>query len=221
MPQETQIVMYVNKLIPDVRTQIETNNNVELVEKGAEALGNLAKSGGNMTAKNIEDTLERSIELLKQNIKPNNSDIKKYAAVLILKELSNKCPVITFNKLFNPQKNYMTVFDACKDNRENVRQAAAQVICECAKHISDRFNKKDKSRMHNEESKEGRAKQTETMMIYAEVEKAFGKDDDQNYQHSTLTILEELIKLDGTSSEIIHGKDRNGREYADRIVNEI
>ena len=75
--------------------------------------------------------------------------------------------------------------------------------------------------MHNEESKEGRAKQTETMMIYAEVEKAFGKDDDQNYQHSTLTILEELIKLDGTSSEIIHGKDRNGREHADRIVNEI
>jgi hypothetical protein len=57
--------MYVNKLIPDVRQQLETNNNLELVEKGAECLGNLAKSGGNMTAKNIEDTLERAIELLK------------------------------------------------------------------------------------------------------------------------------------------------------------
>lgn len=65
MPQETQIVMYVNRLIPDVRIQLETNNNIELVEKGAECLGNLARSGGNMTAKNIEDSLERSIELLK------------------------------------------------------------------------------------------------------------------------------------------------------------
>jgi hypothetical protein len=35
------------------------------VEKGAECLGNLARCGGNMTAKNIEDTLERAIELLK------------------------------------------------------------------------------------------------------------------------------------------------------------
>lgn len=95
------------------------------MEKGAECLGNLARSGGNMTAKNIEDTLERSIELLKQNNRPNNSDIKKYAAVLILRELSKKLPVITFNKLFSPTKPYLSVFEACKDNRENVRDAAA------------------------------------------------------------------------------------------------
>jgi len=135
--------MYVNKLIPDVRAQLETNNNMELVEKGAECLGNLARSGGNMTAKNIEDTLERSIELLKQNNRPNNSDIKKYAAVLILKELSKKLPVITFNKLFSPTKPYMAVFEACKDNRENVRDAASQVINACIAHISERQKRKN------------------------------------------------------------------------------
>ena len=69
------------------------NNNIEIVEKGAECLGNLARSGGNLIQKNIEDTLERSIELLKQNNRPNNSDIKKYAAVLILKNLGKKLPV--------------------------------------------------------------------------------------------------------------------------------
>lgn len=110
MPQETQIVMYVNKLIPDVRAQLEQNYNVELVEKGAECLGNLARCGGNMTAKNIEDTLEKAIELLKQNNRSNNSDIKKYAAVLILRELSKKLPVITFNKLFSPTRPYLDVF---------------------------------------------------------------------------------------------------------------
>ena len=69
------------------------NNKIEIVEKGAECLGNLARSGGNLIQKNIEDTLERSIELLKQNNRPNNSDIKKYAAVLILKNLGKKLPV--------------------------------------------------------------------------------------------------------------------------------
>jgi hypothetical protein len=76
-----------------VRQQLEMNNNIEIVEKGAECLGNLARSGGNLIQKNIEDTLERSIELLKQNNRPNNSDIKKYAAVLILKNLGEKLPV--------------------------------------------------------------------------------------------------------------------------------
>ena len=125
LPPETQIVINVNKLIPDVRQQLEFNNNVEIVEKGAECLGNLARYGGNMIVKNIEDTLERSIELLKQNNRPNNSDIKKYAAVLMLKNLGKKLPVQTFNKLFSPQKPYLSVFEACKDNRENVRDAAA------------------------------------------------------------------------------------------------
>lgn len=93
LPPETQIVINVNKLIPDVRQQLEFNNNVDIVEKGAECLGNLARYGGNMIVKNIEDTLERSIELLKQNNRPNNSDIKKYAAVLMLKNLGKKLPV--------------------------------------------------------------------------------------------------------------------------------
>ena len=93
--------MYVNKLIPDVRQQLETNTNQEIVEKGAECLGNLARSGGNITVKNIDDALDGAIELLKANNRPNNSDIKKYSAVLILKEFSQKLPVITFNKLFS------------------------------------------------------------------------------------------------------------------------
>jgi hypothetical protein len=81
-------------------------------------LGNLARSGGNITVKNIDDTLERAIELLKSNNRPNNTDIKKYSAVLILKEFSQKLPLITFNKLFSlVNKPYLQVFEACKDNR--------------------------------------------------------------------------------------------------------
>jgi hypothetical protein len=177
-----------------------------------------------MTAKNIEETLDRSIELLRQNNRPNNSDIKKYAAVLILRDLSKKLPVITFNKLFSPTKPYMAVFEACKDNRENVRDAAAQVINACIAHISERQKRKGNPRENlakREEDPKGQVKQTETMMIFTEVEKAFGRDDDQNYQHSALTILGELISQDGTSHEIIHGKDKNGQEQGERIILEI
>jgi hypothetical protein len=201
--------MHVNNLIPDVRNQLETNTNSELVEKGAECLGNLAKSGGNMTARNIEDTLERSIELLKQNARPNNTEVKKYAAILILRELSKKLPVITFNKLFSPSKHYLTVFQACKDQRVHVRDAAAQVICACVAHISERLKRKA-GQEKNARGKEGQV--TETMMIFTEVEQAFGKDDDFYYQHSALTILGELISQDGTSTEILSGRDNKGRQ---------
>jgi hypothetical protein len=36
----------------------------------------------------------------------------------------------------------MSVFDACKDNRENVRDAASQVINACIAHISERQKRK-------------------------------------------------------------------------------
>jgi len=62
---ETQIVSHVNKIIPDVRAQLDSNNNtVEFVQKCAVCLGNLAKSGGNVTAKNIEETLQKAIDWL-------------------------------------------------------------------------------------------------------------------------------------------------------------
>jgi len=52
----------VNKVIPEVRSQLDSNNNtVEFVQKCTICLGNLAKSGGNITAKNIDETLAKAI----------------------------------------------------------------------------------------------------------------------------------------------------------------
>jgi hypothetical protein len=61
-----------------------------------------------------------------------------------------------------------------------VRDAAAQVINSCISHICDHRQKR-KSNLSDAEKQTGKIKMTETMMIFAEVEKAFGKDDDQNY----------------------------------------
>ena len=103
------------------------------MEKGAECLGNLAQSGGNITAKNIEETLTKTIEWLE--LSKGSTDMRKYAAVLILREFSSKLPVITFNKLFGPGQSYLKVFGAFTDTREHVRMTAAEVINSCIRHI--------------------------------------------------------------------------------------
>jgi hypothetical protein len=56
------------------------------------------------------------------------------------------------------------------------------VINSCIVHISDRQKRKgnQKENINNKEEESKGAKQTETMMIYAEVEKAFGKDKDDD-----------------------------------------
>lgn len=97
--RETQIVHYVNQLIPVLLLQLKTNN-PELVEKGAECLGNLAEAGGSITAEVIDNTLSQAIEWLKEDTNPRSTDIKKYSAVLILREFCCKQKVITFNLLF-------------------------------------------------------------------------------------------------------------------------
>ena len=66
-------------------------NNRELVEKGAECLGNLAEAGGSITAEVIDNSLNVAIEWLKDDThNAKSNDIKKYSAVLILREFSCK-----------------------------------------------------------------------------------------------------------------------------------
>ena len=82
-----------------LRSQLKINNR-ELVERGAECLGNLAEAGGSITAGVIDESLTDAIRWLQEDRNPRSTDIKKYSAVLILREFCCKQKVITFNKLF-------------------------------------------------------------------------------------------------------------------------
>jgi len=64
--------------------------------------------------------------------------MRKYAAVVVLRQFAEKLPVITFNKLFGPNSDFMFLFKCFDEHRENVRLESAQVIHFCIKHISDR-----------------------------------------------------------------------------------
>lgn len=69
--RETQIVHYVNKLIP-VLVELLKTNNIELVEKGAECLGNLAEAGGSITAEVINDSLKSALFWLASDTNPRS-----------------------------------------------------------------------------------------------------------------------------------------------------
>jgi hypothetical protein len=69
--------------------------------------------------------------------------------VLILKEFSKKLTVNVFNKLFGPTRPYLDVFQACRDNRETVRETAAEVINACISHLSERRKNHTKENNQN------------------------------------------------------------------------
>ena len=78
-------------------------NNKELVEKAADCLGILAEAGGKTTAEVFDIHLVDVIKILEEDQDPKSNSIKKYSAVLVIKEFCKKLQIITFNKLFDKQ----------------------------------------------------------------------------------------------------------------------
>ena len=81
-----------------------------MVEKAAECLGILAEAGGKNTADAVDSIPQRVIDILSDRDPKSNS--RKYGAVLVLKEFCKKLPIITFNKLFDRNKNFTYLFGA-------------------------------------------------------------------------------------------------------------
>jgi hypothetical protein len=64
---------------------------------------------------------------------PKSNNIKKYSAVLVIREFCKKLPVMTFSKLFDSKKYFKHIFHALKDHRVHVRTTAAECLNECIK----------------------------------------------------------------------------------------
>ena len=80
------------------------------MEKAAECLGILAEARGKNTADAVDSIPQRVIDILSDRDPKSNS--RKYGAVLVLKEFCKKLPIITFNKLFDRNKNFTYLFGA-------------------------------------------------------------------------------------------------------------
>ena len=152
----------------------------------------MAEAGGKTTAEVFDQVLTEVIGFLDHDKDPKSNGIKKYSAVLVIKEFCKKLPLITFNKLFDKQYNFIQIFDALGDHRLDVRTTAADCINECIRMISARDYQNDQKRKYLDQ-------------IYRQVSRAlFDTNDstDPNYQQSTLSILSELIQVKGGGSGI-------------------
>lgn len=168
--------------MPFVLKQLSTNKEEYLVERTAECLGTLAEAGGKITAEAVNDALTTVIQFLDDDRDANSKNIKKYSAVLVLREFCKKLSIITFNKLFDSKKHFRLIFFTLKDKREKVRTTAADCIKECIRMINARDYQNDQKRDYLD-------------LIYTEVQRALFVDSDVYFQQSALSILSELIQV--------------------------
>lgn len=84
-------------------------------------MGVLAQAGGKNIAETIDKVPQLVIKMLKDDQDPKSKSMGKYAAVLVLKEFFQKLSIVTFQKLFDTEKNISIIFEAMKDHRIHVR----------------------------------------------------------------------------------------------------
>ena len=83
--RETRIVHNVKKIINHVFKQLGSPNQ-EVVEMAAQCMGVLAQAGGKNIAETIDRVPTHVINILREDQDPKSKSMKKYAAVLVLKE---------------------------------------------------------------------------------------------------------------------------------------
>ena len=127
----------IKVIINDVLNQLGSNNK-QLVEMASECLGTLAEAGGKNVAETIDYVPQMVLKFLKHDKDPKSKEMKRYAAVLVIKEFCKKMSIITFNKLVDPTNNIALIFEALKDHREYVRTTAADCINECISLVNRR-----------------------------------------------------------------------------------
>ena len=110
--RQTRIVHNVKKIMEQVFKQLESPNDQALVEKAAECLGILAEAGGKNTADAVDSIPQRVIDILNKEKDPKSTNMMKYGSVLVLKEFCKQLPIVTFNKLFDRNNNFIYLFDA-------------------------------------------------------------------------------------------------------------
>lgn len=79
-----------------------------------------------------------AIQFLREDRDPKSNNMKKYSAVLVLKEFCKKHSIVTFNRIFDHTRNVELIFDTLKDHRIFVRQTAADCINACISLINKR-----------------------------------------------------------------------------------
>ncbi|KAJ3030013.1 UNVERIFIED_CONTAM: phosphatidylinositol kinase- protein kinase tor1, partial [Siphonaria sp. JEL0065] len=97
----------------------------------AKALGRLAQPGGTLTAEFVEFEVKRALEWLQGE----RNESRRYAAVLVLKELALSSPTLIFS--YVPQILDL-VWTALRDPKVTIRESGAEVLSACLQLMQQR-----------------------------------------------------------------------------------
>ncbi|XP_038044243.1 serine/threonine-protein kinase mTOR-like [Patiria miniata] len=176
----TRFANYLRTLLP--------SSDVAVMEMAAKAIGRLAMAGGTFTPEYVEFEVRRALEWLGGD----RNEGRRHAAVLVLRELAENTPTFFFQQV---QSFFDHIFNAIRDPKQAIREAAVAALRACLELTSQRETK--------EMQKPQWYKQT-----YLEAEKGFeevtSKEKGLNRDdrvHGSLLIINELIRNSSMEGE--------------------
>eukprot|EP00667_Euglena_gracilis_P007114 EG_transcript_7181 len=110
----TRLASYIHKCLPC--------DSVQQVRLAARLMGRLAVIGGNVTHDFAEAEIRRSLEWLSL---PKDYDNKRYASVLMLKELVENAPQLAYPRVESILNN---IWNPLRDPNQHIWEAAAQAL---------------------------------------------------------------------------------------------
>ncbi|KAF2871907.1 armadillo-type protein [Massariosphaeria phaeospora] len=138
----------------------------------AKALGRLAKPGGTLTAELVEAEVKGALEWLQLE----RSENRRFAAVLILRELSKNSPTLMYQWI---AQIFEVIWVALRDPKVLIRESAAEAISACFEIISPR---------------DSQMRQLWFGRVYDEILKGFTLNTNEAIHGSLLTMKELLDK---------------------------
>ncbi|KAI8620292.1 armadillo-type protein [Chytriomyces sp. MP71] len=160
----------------------------------SKALGRLAQPGGTLTAEFVEFEVKRALEWLQGE----RNESRRYAAVLVLKELALSSPTLIFS--YVPQILEL-VWTALRDPKVIIRESGAEVLRACLQLMQQR---------------ESHLRRQWYKKIYDEAERGVFKSLNPDSLHGCLLVYRELLghtgkymdsKYSETSDSIVRLKD--------------
>jgi FKBP12-rapamycin complex-associated protein len=133
---ESKVLQFANT----VRPVLEKSNDPETLRASAKALGNLTRVSTRAGGTTLIELVERSI--IKPSLKWLEEDSsKRFAAVLILKELAENNPTLF---ILHADEFFHNIWLAVHDTKEAVREGAADALRESLKLLQARDSKNRK-----------------------------------------------------------------------------
>ncbi|KAJ3072072.1 phosphatidylinositol kinase- protein kinase tor1 [Podochytrium sp. JEL0797] len=189
----TRFANYLRIVLPGSDPQISN--------LAAKALGHLAKPGGTLAAEFVEFEVKRALEWLQE---PDRNESRRYAAVLVLKELALSSPTILFS--YVPQILEL-IWIPLGDSNVTTRERGAEVLRACLQ------------LMHKRESNLRRQWYSK---IYAEAERRCAFRQTSDSLHGCLLVYRELFEHAGKFMESKYSVTCNiifhFRENSDQLI---